>query len=152
MLPYAIGESPLTAGKVFVPREQFLKLYEQAHPGDFKPDSSPSDAIVTAAFYRSGERTQVRNELWTQSFHGRFIIRNFDDTPVHVTLPFRDVAVRNATLDENEAIVTRSRNELQVRVHGSGLHILDVVFDIPATIDASGGLVNLSLSFVTASA
>lgn len=148
VLPYALGESPLTAGKVFVPREQFLKLYEQAHPGDFKPDTSPPDAIVTAAFYRSGERTQVRNELWTQSFHGRFIIRNFDDTPVHVTLPFRDVAVRNATLDEKEAIVTRSRNELQVRVHGSGLHILDVVFDIPATIDASGGLVNLSLSDV----
>ncbi len=148
VLPYTPGEPPLAAKSVFVPREEFLRLYQQAHPGELRLETHPVDAIVTAAFYESGERQQVQGSKWTQSFHGRFVIHSFRDTPVQVTLPFRNVAIRTAALNEGAAIVIRDQTDFQVRVPDSGLHVLDVVFDVSAEIEASGGTVSLNLSEV----
>ena len=148
VLPYTPGEPPLTADSVFVPHEEFLRLYQQAHPGELRPETRPAQALVTAAFYKSGERQQIHDAEWTQTFHGRFVIRSFLDTPVHVTLPFRKVALRTASLNEKDAIVIRDKDDFQVRVPGSGLHVLDVVFDVSAAIEASEGMVNLDVSEV----
>ena len=148
VVPYSSGEPPLSAESVFVSREEFLRLYQQAHPGELSPKIHPADAIITAAFYQSGARQQVQGTKWTQSFHGRFVIHSFRDTPVQVTLPFRNVAVRSASLNENDAIVIRDKTDFQVRVPGSGLYVLDAVFDVAAVIETSGGTVSLDLSEV----
>ncbi len=150
VLPYTPGEPPLTADQVFIPREDFLRLYQLAHPGDLRPLAAPADAMVTAAFYTSDERRQVEGSRWTQRFNGRIVVRTFQDQPVPVTLPFRNVAVQSVRLNEQDAVVTRHEDELQVLISAAGLHVLDVVFDAAATIDASGGVVDLHLSDVPA--
>ena len=146
VFPYTPGKPPLTADKVFIPREEFLKLYNQAYPGVLKPEAAPAEAIVTAAFYKATERKQVEGARWTQRFSGRFVIRSFQDAAVRVTLPFSNVAIHTATLNEQDAIVIRDEDTFRVRIPKAGVHLLDVVFDVPATIEASGGTIDLKVS------
>lgn len=148
--PYTPGEPPLTADQVFVPRKEFLKLYELAFPGELQSASGPTDALVTAAFFTGGDRQQVQGNTWTQRFKARIVVRTFHDRSTQVTLPFRQAALHSAQLNGQDAVITRADDAFQLHVARAGLHVLDAEFDITATIDASGGRMTVHLKEVPA--
>ena len=148
VLPYFPDTPPLAADKVMIPRETFLRLYEQAYPHKIRPETAPADSMVVAAFYRSESRRQIDDSGWSQTFKVRYVIRSFDDGPVQVALPIRSVAVRSAELNGNQAVVLPSQSRYTVRIPKIGLHVLDLTFDVPATVQSSAGSVELETSVV----
>ena len=185
VLPYSRGRSELLADRVFLPREEFLKLYQQAYPGELKAERPPSDNKVVAAFYKSGELKQIEDSNWSQTFTVRYVIRGFSDDPATVNLPVGAVAIRAAMLNGKEAILLASsmtavpllpqppnqpvsqqvpQQQVQqkeavptaatpgysVRISAKGLHLLDLVFEVPATVENSVGRLNLPLQPVAA--
>lgn len=175
VLPYTPGRPELSADRVFLPREEFLKLYKLAYPDEITEGQSPTASKVVGAFYKSGERTQISESHWTQSFQVRYLIRSFADARVKVSLPISGIAVRSATLNGDTAVLQAETgrtiplaangnqkpvqqlqqkaipNSLKVpdrysvRIESAGLHLLDVNFDVLATIENSVGRIDLEL-------
>ncbi len=181
VLPYTPGEPELLADRVFLPRKEFLKLYNQAYPEQLQKSAAPTTSQVIGAFYQSQKRTQIKDTTWSQSFKVRYVIRSFTED-VNVRLPISGIAVRSAMLDENTAILqaespkaiplvnaqrsspnqvavpqVQQRQQLQVpiphvgvasysvRIPSPGLHLLDVIFEVPAKIENSVGSLHLAL-------
>ncbi len=194
--PYSVGEPALSADRVYLSQDEFLKLYEAAHPGELRAATAPGSASVAAAIYNSEELQQVNGKSWTQRFRARFVIRSFSDGAVNVSLPLGSVAIRSATLDGENAILVPAKprpwegeapaeprvpqdalrgsgsagaspsqnaalqqqaNALAmiappenspayaVRVSKQGLHVLDIVFDVPTTVEESVGRLEIPL-------
>lgn len=220
ILPYDPDRPALMAERVFLPREEFLKLYRLANPDQLQSGESVpkgmDSATVVAAFYVSEQLRQVRDTQWSQSIRVRYVIRNFTDTAQTARLPLGNVAVRTATLNGNDAVLLavtdpdpgivpystaddttpanngvpannlvpsnnavqqaepQVRNNVQqqqalqppskvapplpaadrgafaVRVPNTGLHLLDVVFEVAATVENSVGQLTLPLKSVPA--
>ncbi|MEQ9409008.1 MAG: hypothetical protein RIK87_14825 [Fuerstiella sp.] len=179
VVPYTPGRPELLAERVFLPRDQFLKLYRAAYPEEFATPGKPDDGRVVAAFYRSTELKQIDDSKWSQQFSVRYVIRSFSDQPVDVALPIEEVAVRSATLNGTEAVLlgnthqtsvseaqvqiqqvpnqaalqqgkpqppgTAGRPGYRVRIPSDGLHLLDIIFEVPSTVNSSVGQVTLPL-------
>lgn len=184
VMPYTPGQPELLADQVFLPQEEFLKLYELAYPKDFAAPSALSESRVVAAYYTGTDRRQIQDASWSQSFTVRYVIRSYSKRSVEVTLPIGDVAVISAKLDGEDAILvantasespqsassiqqqvpserqvvpqqvqqfyqakraTAANSGYAVRIPSAGVKILDVVFEVPATIENSVGKLSLPL-------
>jgi len=185
VLPYAPGQPELLAERVFLSKEEFLKLYSQAYPDELRSSNAPTESRVVAAFYKSGQQLQVKDSNWSQTFTARYVIRSYSETPVSVSLPIGQVAVRSAKLNGGDAILVAERavpvlledspnqpagqnkQQLQapqqapilpiksdssysVHIPTKGVHLLDLVFDVAATIENSVGHISLPLRPVPA--
>jgi hypothetical protein len=103
VVPYAPDGPALMGDRIFLPREQFLKLYSEAYPDELVEQKPPQASQVTAAFYQSGSLTQIRNEQWSQAFKVRYVIRSYADSATNITLPLQSVAIRSAHLNGTPA-------------------------------------------------
>lgn len=178
LLSYPDGEPPLTAQKVFLPRDQFLQLYRLAYPDRLPTPDNQQGASVVAAFFESQQRRQVKDEQWSQAFRVRLVVQTFQDAAV-VDLPFGPVALRSVQIDGVDAALltgtdppsaTQNPNAAaqqeqqaaqqklnpaqpqpdtaapyQVRIAEAGLHVLDVVLEVPASLQQSVGSFRLLL-------
>jgi len=104
VLPYTPGRPELLAERVFLPQEEFLKLYNQAYP-EQRQDGAPTVNQVVAAFYQSTELQQIKDSEWSQSFNVRYVIRSFSIDSTTVALPISDIAIRSAKLNGSTAIL-----------------------------------------------
>lgn len=104
VLPYTPGQPELLADRVFLPQEEFLKLYKQANPEQLQ-NAEHSDSRVVAAFYKSTELQQIKDSEWSQSFDVRYVIRSFSDNSTTVQLPISGIAIRSAELDGSTALI-----------------------------------------------
>ncbi|MEZ6121732.1 MAG: hypothetical protein R3C49_00995 [Planctomycetaceae bacterium] len=177
VLPYTPGRPELLADRIFLSEEEFIRLYRAAYPDELVPEQPPTSGSVTAAFYKSSERRQVKDASWSQTFTARFVIRTFQDN-TSVSLPLNQVAVQSARLNGTTAILLAAspqavpmvsqqgqqpQQELapnqqamvqqqqravvpppvapvySVQVPQKGLHLLDIVFEVPMTIENSVG-------------
>lgn len=184
VLPYTPGQPELLADKVYLPRDEFLKLYNAANPGELSNLKLSAPSRVVAAFYKSGELKQVKDATWSQAFTVRYVIHSSSNKPIDVALPIGAVAIRSAELDDGDAVllpqnaapIVRSDNTLNqapnqqaaqaepqqqqlqqaevtrhfaaasgytVRVPQPGAHVLDVAFEVPATVESSVGKLQL---------
>ena len=184
VMPYTPGRPELLADRVFLPRDEFLKLYRSAFPDELSDQQTPPTTGVSAAFYKSVSLRQVKDSAWSQTFSVRYIVRSFSDKPVSVPLPIGKVAIRSARLNDSAAIllgnsvappVSQSANQVaqqpsnvqqqapakiippasnpavySIHVPSKGLHVLDVVFEVAATIENSNGRMTLPLRPVPA--
>jgi len=97
------NDKPLEKTQVYLPHDEFLRLWKEAHPEEPDDVSPEVRAIVSAAEY-SG-----RLEKDVARFDGRLVIHHLDDQWVRVALPLGDVALekveingRPATLADND--------------------------------------------------
>ncbi|WP_218922410.1 hypothetical protein [Fuerstiella marisgermanici] len=195
VLPYTPGEPELLADKVYLPRDEFLKLYNAANPGELSNLKLSAPSRVVAAFYKSGELKQVKDATWSQAFTVRYVIHSSSNKPIDVALPIGPVAIRSAKLDEGDAVllpqerapIVRSPNTLNqapnqqaaqakpqqpqqqqqlqqaevaqhiaaasgytARIPEPGAHVLDVAFEVPATVESSVGRLQLPVRPVPA--
>ena len=93
MLPYSPDRPALLAERVYLPQKEFLQLYNQAYPDQIHDADTPASSQVVAAFYKSGERKQLKDADWSQTFTVRYVIRSFVDTASNVRLPIRGIAI-----------------------------------------------------------
>ena len=179
VLPYTPGRPELLADRVFLPQKEFLKLYNQAYPDQLQAAGSPTASRVVAAFYKSRELKQIKDANWSQSFEVRYVVRSFSDDGSNVPLPVNGIAIRSAKLNGSTAVVqaqaatavpliqqapnqqvqqvkkpkTAPAPQLEtysVRIPAAGLHLLDVVFERPVTLENSVGKLVLPLQPVAA--
>lgn len=147
VLPYQPGQPKLLAEKVFLPKEQFLKLYRLANPNQLPDGSNESAARLAAAYYKSGKVQQTQNEQWVQEFEARYVVTAFADQPTMVTLPIKNVSLISATMKEDQPalIAPTSSGGFQVKVQEAGLHVVDVIFRIPLKKQETTGQFQLDL-------
>lgn len=158
VLPYELGQPELLANKVFLPKEQFLKLYRLANPDQQFDEGKESAARVVAAFYKSVEVRQTDSKQWVQQFEARFVISAMSDRPEMVTLPITNISLISATilpdaakqpdaaLEDRPALVApTAEGGFQVKVQNAGLSIVDLAFRIKVKKEQATGEFKLDL-------
>ncbi|HCP10745.1 MAG TPA: hypothetical protein DIT89_00275, partial [Planctomycetaceae bacterium] len=105
-IPYTPGEPPLRADRIFVPHDQFLQLFEKAHPDQLPRDRrGPLGSPVISAYYRTTQLLPVAGTQSVLRFEGRFVVWRDADDALPIELPLGPVAVRRATVDGAAAVL-----------------------------------------------
>ena len=106
VIPYTSGEPPLRADRIFVPHDQFLQLFEKAHPDQLPRDRrGPLGSPVISAYYRTTQLLPVAGTQSVLRFEGRFVVWRDADDALPIELPLGPVAVRRATVDGAAAVL-----------------------------------------------
>ena len=98
LIPYdPEGGDPMRNTRVYMPHDEFLRLWKQAHPG--APEQAPAGvrAIVSHAEYAG------RLENGLARFDGRLLIHHLGAGWVRVALPLDNVALEKAEIDGQPA-------------------------------------------------
>ncbi|CAK9009496.1 Uncharacterized protein SCF082_LOCUS10308, partial [Durusdinium trenchii] len=140
IVPYTDVDALSTSERVFVPSHLFRELWERAHPEDpVHSEMAPTTPVLVEAIYAG----KIVNPAGTPRLRvqGRIVIAAADDSRQSVTLPIQGVALRSATLDDRDAVIsgTADGNRLSIVVESKGLHLLDVEFDLPAQLTGPAG-------------
>lgn len=160
-LPYDRDDNPLECTQVYLPHEEFLRLWKQAHPDS--PDEVAPDVpvVVSRAEYAGKLDGDVAR------FDGRILIHHLDDEWVRVALPLGDVALENVELNGEPATLAGDdhhddrrgetpeqkaaevkggsrpapRGQSAIYLKEPGLHVIDVHFRVPVSrLGATGRL------------
>lgn len=149
---------PLESKQVYLPHDEFLRLWKKAHPEE--PDRSPSGvgAIVSHAEYTGRVDGDVAR------FDGRLLIHHFDDRWTRVVLPLGKVAFEKIEIngqpanlvDGAPAVVQSTRKEKPAAAAGEpaiyledpGAHVVDLRFSVPVSRLGVTGQMTLPLRAV----
>ncbi len=169
-IPYDSDDKPLENTQVYLPHDEFLRLWKQAHPDE--PDDVPPDvrAIVSQAEY-SG---RLQNDV--ARFDGRLLIHHLDDQWVRIALPLGKVALekveingRPATLADDDPAgsqrrtplsaeeAAQSRQEISpaagvqpaIYLKEPGQYVVDVRFSVPVSRLGATGQMTVPLRAVS---
>ncbi|MEJ7595736.1 MAG: hypothetical protein WKF77_29855 [Planctomycetaceae bacterium] len=106
VVPYAPDEPALSAERVFIRHDDFLKLYQQAFPDALKsPSVNPLGSTVVSSFFKAENLTQVDGTKHVLSVDGRFVVWSDSEQSVSVPLPIGPVAIRTVKIDGNAGFV-----------------------------------------------
>lgn len=150
VIPYDEGEDPLESDQVYIPYEEYLQLWNQAHPENPLLTEPPVRALVAGAVYHA--KISDSEQKKSISVKGRIVFQNLTDSSVAVTLPFKPPAIQKALLNGKpvsiQVVNTDKGKEFQVILKEGGNHVLDIDFDIPAEITGKAGQFSVSLQQV----
>jgi len=90
-------DKPLQNTQIYLPHDEFLRLWNQAHPDEPKPWPPDVPAMVSHAVY-SG---QLQNDV--ARFAGRLLIHQFAEGWARVALPLGDVALEQIEINGQAA-------------------------------------------------
>ncbi len=125
-IPYDRDDRPpLDNAQVFLPHEEFLRLWRQAHPEETPLKTPDVRAVVSYAEYLG------RLENDTARFHGRLMVHQFHDGWVPVALPLGDVAIESAAINSQPTALTG--DPPTVYLEHAGLHVVDIQFSVPVS-------------------
>ena len=106
VIPYVPGEPPLRADQVFVPHDQFLRLFQRAYPEQLPSvKTSPLGSPVVSSWYRTMQLLPVDGTKHVLRFEARYAVWRDADSALLVELPLGSVAIRRATVDGAAALV-----------------------------------------------
>ncbi|MEN6451285.1 MAG: DUF1559 domain-containing protein [Thermoguttaceae bacterium] len=146
MIPYdPATEKPLGKSQVYLPHDEFLRLWRQAHPG--APVRAPANvrAMVMHAEYVGG----IEND--TAHFDGRFLVQQFADGWTSVALPLGKVAFEKVEIGGRPAtLVDDGHGRPVVYLDKPGLHVVDVRFFVPVSRLGVTGRMSVPLRPVSA--
>lgn len=151
IVPYLAGTDASAAERVLLTREQFIQLWNLAHPDQRVADAAPTKGQVDAAFYEC-QLNRIDEKNASVQVAATLILHSFRDGQVALPVPLGAVALSESLLDGRPAsLVTRSDKSGQhvdVIVSGKGKHTLDLKFAVPAQVDGSVGQFTLPLKAV----
>ena len=148
VIPYEAGTDPSTADRVYLPFQQFLRLWNKAHPEDRRIESAPIDGMVSEALYAASLSTEEDEP--TVNVTARYVVHNLRDGQVALPLPLGQVAVTSSTLDGQPAPLSYADGSLKIVLSDPGPHVLDVEFQVPARMTGPAGQFTLPLRPVPA--
>mgnify|MGYP007073181258 CR=1 FL=1 len=158
IIPYEPGTDPLAAEHVFLRRDEFLKLWRNAHPGELKPKTAQSLGFVASAYYRIDlSKTDLANAatgtIGAVDVDGRLVISGVPANESLIPLPWHDLPVATATLDGQPAtlvpIPKGKPGQLglllkQQPTENNALRVLDVRLRVPVErVGSSSGTLQL---------
>ena len=129
LIPYdPDNEKPLKNTQVYLPHDEFLRLWKQAHPN--KQDRAPANvrAIVSRAEY-SG---RIENDI--AHIDGRLLVDQFVDGWTPVALPLGKVAFEKIEINGRPATLAEDgRDQPVIYLNKPGPHVVDVRFSVPVS-------------------
>lgn len=102
-LPYSPGENPLTADKVFLPYQDFRRLWNQAHPDQPIEPQGGIRGLLSAAAY-SAELETIGDQARV-IVRGRLVLHNHTESAQQFVLPFWNVGLEQAQLNGQAAVI-----------------------------------------------
>jgi len=154
VIPYETENDPLQAGRVFLPWERFLSLWNAAHPEQMIEPAAPVEGLVAEALYAVQPIPAAAGKQSLATVTARFVLHSFRDEQITLALPMGRVALDLAQLDgKSAALVTRDAEggpELAVVVSTPGVHVLDVKYSAPWEQTGAAGKFTLATRPVAA--
>ncbi|EDL61411.1 hypothetical protein PM8797T_12943 [Gimesia maris DSM 8797] len=157
MIPYEAGTDPLDSQRIFLPREEFKRLWNAAHPDQPINQGTDSLGAISQALYAAEVKPGAGPGQAVVHITGRLVIHTTGTQPVTLPLPLGKVALSSARLDgESATLLTFPLNQFSAKksvaehvysiiVAKPGIHILDLEFDLPAQQTGSAGSFQMSL-------
>ena len=150
-IPYQADTEPLASQRVFLSHEQFRELYRLANPDKSELSTAPHAGGIVEAFYVA---KLVPNTLAPEDsvieVKARYAVRSFVNRQLVVDLPISGVSAREAMLDGRAAALITRGHGFQVAIVESGMHVLDLTFDLPARLSGAVGSFSVPLTPVAA--
>ncbi len=131
---------PLRNTQVYLPHDEFLRLWKQAHPDKAVQAAPDVQAMVSHAEY-SG---RLDNDV--ARFDGRLVVHHLDDRWTQIALPLGDVALECVAINGRPA--TLAGDQSTIYLEQSGLHVVDLRFSVPVTRLGATGRFTLPLRSV----
>tara|TARA_R110000868_G_scaffold379514_2_gene645366 strand:+ start:45154 stop:53424 length:8271 start_codon:yes stop_codon:yes gene_type:complete len=157
MIPYEAGTDPLDSQRIFLPREEFKRLWNAAHPDQPINQGTDSLGAISQALYAAEVKPGAGPGQAVVHITGRLVIHTTGTQPVTLPLPLGKAALSSARLDgESATLLTFPLNQFSAEksvaehvysiiVAKPGIHILDLEFDLPAQQTGSAGSFQMSL-------
>ncbi|WP_145231856.1 hypothetical protein [Gimesia algae] len=157
IIPYEAGTDPLDSQRIFLPREEFKRLWNAAHPDQPLQQGADSLGAISQALYAAEIKPGAEPGQAVVHITGRLVIHTTGVQPVTLPLPLGKAALSNATLDGKTAtLLTHPLNQFSatksvaehfysIVVAKPGLHLLDLEFDLPAQQTGSAGSFQMNL-------
>lgn len=150
VIPYDDPKDPLAAERVYLPHAKFLELWNAAHPDQRVDADAPQDGLVAEALLvvtapalnenAGGEAPAVAK------LEARLTLFSFRKQQITVPLPVRVGSLVDAKLDGAAApLVARNddagqgRPRLHVVLDKPGLHVLDLIAEVPVQQQGPAG-------------
>ena len=156
VVPLERGQDPADASRVLVPRGEFLRLWNLAHPDRRVLPAAPRPGVVTHASWTAVVVPAAEGVASRVSIHGDLQLYSFRDGQIVLSIPIGPVAVGGARLDGQPApLVTRaaskakpSADSLAVVVNGRGTHRFEIDCEVPLGQAGPAGQFSLTLGAV----
>jgi prepilin-type processing-associated H-X9-DG protein len=125
---------PLESTQVYLPHEEFLRLWKRAHPDQPDPGTPSVQAMVSYAEY-SG---RLENDV--ARFDGRLLVHHFVEGWTPVALPLGKVAFEKIEINGRPA--TLAGDQAAIYLDKRGPHVVDVRFSVPVSrLGATGQMI-----------
>jgi hypothetical protein len=106
VIPTSPDQPPLRADRVFIPHDEFLKLYAAARPQELPAkDVSPLGSAIISAWLRSGALTQVNGDTYSLRFEARFAAWCDTEDPTDIPLPLGPVGIHKLEVNGTEGVL-----------------------------------------------
>jgi len=106
VVPWTPDQPPLRADRVFIPHDQFLRLYALARPAELpKLDNSPLGSGVVSTWLRSRDLRPVEAERYTLGFEARFAVWCDSADLTSIPLPLGPVGIRSVKVNGEDASI-----------------------------------------------
>ncbi len=148
-IPYSRDDDPLESSQVYLPYDQYLQLWRQAHPGEQPPGDPDVPVVVSRAQYVAKVDGDVAR------IDGRFLVHHVRGRWVRVELPLGAVALEQVTVDGQPATLSGEQHDQDPRTESAeqspddaqplrtgraavylekpGLHVVDVQLRVPVS-------------------
>ena len=147
LIPYDLEEGkPLESTQVYLPHEEFLRLWKLAHPARPKDAPAGVSAIVSFAEYTG----RLHDD--TARFDGRLLVHYLADDWKPVALPLGDVALETVAINGQPATLAKADETGQPAVFfkAAGPYVVDVRFSVPVSRLGATGRMSIPLRPVPA--
>ncbi|MFM7040171.1 MAG: hypothetical protein ACKO2L_20895 [Planctomycetaceae bacterium] len=105
IVPWTADQPPLRADRVFIPHDQFLKLFALARPGVLpKADTNPLGSGVVSAWLRTLELRPVEEERHSLGFEARFAVWCDSTETSTIALPLGPVGIRSVKVNGEDGV------------------------------------------------
>lgn len=151
VIPYEAGTDPLDSQRIFLPQNEFRKLWNAAHPDEPVDQQTASKGTVSQALYDAELKPGAETGQAVVHVKGRLVIHTVGSQPVTVALPLGKAAISSAQLDGKSATLLThpehknasdkivSQTMYSIVIAQAGLHILDLELDLPAQQSGTAG-------------
>lgn len=151
VIPYEAGTDPLDSQRIFLPQDEFRKLWNAAHPDEPVDQQATSKGTVSQALYAAELKPGAETGQAVVHVKGRLVIHTVGSQPVTVALPLGKAAISSAQLDGKSATLLThpehkfasdkivSQTMYSIVIAQAGLHILDLELDLPAQQSGTAG-------------
>ncbi|MBI1348332.1 hypothetical protein GC163_18815 [bacterium] len=144
VLIYEDPAAPLAASRVFLPYDQFRKLYQLAHPSELRLPTAPITAKIVDSLYSATVTTAAESASFVR-VRARYTILSYVDGQEPVALPVQGVIVKSASLNGQPAALITSATPWTILIPAPGMHVLDLDFDVPFTPQGTAGTFGLKI-------